>query len=167
MSENLCQEKVFQSVFMNQAERLRNFLYYKTGNLQQAEDLMQDAFGKLWENCAKVTIEKTKSFLFTVANNLFLNQTAHQKVVLKFENQGHSQQTNATPQYLLEEKEFKKRLEKAISALPEGQRLVFLMNRIDKKKYREIAEELSISVKAVEKRMHQALNSLRKIHKKV
>ena len=167
MSEDLCQEKVFQSVFMNQAERLRNFLFYKTGNLQQAEDLMQDAFGKLWENCAKVAIEKTKSFLFTVANNLFLNQMAHQKVVLKFENQGHSQQINATPQYLLEEKEFKKRLEKAISALPEGQRIVFLMNRIDKKKYREIAEELSISVKAVEKRMHQALSSLRKIHKKV
>ena len=142
-------------------------MYYKTGSLQQAEDLMQDAFGKLWENCAKVVIDKAKSFLFTVANNLFLNQVAHQKVVLKFENQGHTQQTNVNPQFLLEEQEFKKRLEGAISALPEGQRVVFLMNRIDKKKYREIAAELAISVKAVEKRMHQALSTLRKIHKKV
>lgn len=167
MPDNICQEKVFQSIFVEQAERLRNFMYYKAGNLQEAEDLMQDAFGKLWENCAKIVFDKAKSFLFTVANNLFLNQVAHQKVVLKFENRGHSQQSNLTPQFLLEEAEFKKRLEDAISALPEGQRIVFLMNRIDKKKYREIAEELGISVKAVEKRMHKALVALRKISKKV
>jgi len=123
MSDNICQEKVFQSIFVEQAERLRNFMYYKTGNLQQAEDLMQDAFGKLWENCEKVIVAKAKSFLFTVANNLFLNQVEHRKVVLKFENRG--------------------------------------------KKYREIAEELAISVKAVEKRMHKALAALRKISKKV
>ena len=67
----------------------------------------------------------------------------------------------------MEEEEFRKRLEEGISNLPEGQRVVFLMNRIDKKKYREIAEELNISVKAVEKRMHKALVALRKISKKV
>lgn len=54
MSNNICQEKAFQTIYLNQAESLRNFLYYKIGNLQQAEDLMQDAFGKLWGNCAKV-----------------------------------------------------------------------------------------------------------------
>lgn len=167
MPDNICQEKIFQSIFVEQAERLRNFMYYKTGNLQQAEDLMQDAFGKLWENCAKIIADKAKSFLFTVANNLFLNQVAHQKVVLKFENRQHSEESNLTPQFLLEEAEFKKRLENAIGALPEGQRVVFLMNRIDKKKYREIAEELEISIKAVEKRMHKALSALRKISKKV
>jgi len=77
---------------------------------------MQDAFGKLWENCAKVVAAKAKSFLFTVANNLFLNQVEHRKVVLKFENRGHSQQSNITPQFLLEEAEFKKRLENATDA---------------------------------------------------
>ena len=164
---NVCQEQVFKSIFLEQAKGLRNFMYYKTGNLAQAEDLVQDAFGKLWENCAKVTFEKARSFLFTVANNLFLNQVEHQKVVLKFEKRGHSQKSNVDPQFLMEEEEFRKRLETAISNLPEGQRVVFLMNRIDKKKYREIAEELNISVKAVEKRMHKALMALRKVSKKV
>ena len=167
MSTTICQEKIFQKIYIDQAQALRNFLYYKTGNLQQAEDLMQDAFGKLWENCAKVVLDKAKSYVFTIARNLFLNQVEHQKVVLKFEKKTAPQQSDITPQYLLEEKEFQERLEAAISALPEGQRLVFLMNRIDKKKYREISEELEISVKAVEKRMHQALLHLRKIHKKV
>ena len=167
MSKNICEEATFKTVFLSQSEGLRNFLYYKTGNLAQAEDLVQEAFGKLWENCSKVIFDKAKSYLFTIANNLFLNQIAHQKVVLKFEQQGHTQQSNQTPHYLLEEQEFKSRLMEAIAALPEGQRVVFLMNRIDKKKYKEIAEIIGISVKAVEKRMHGALASLRKIHKKV
>jgi RNA polymerase sigma-70 factor (ECF subfamily) len=46
-------------------------------------------------------------------------------------------------------------------ALPEKQRLVFLLSRIEKMTYKEIAELLDISVKAVEKRMHKALVSLR------
>ena len=152
---------------MGQAEALRNFMYYKTGNLAQAEDFVQDAFSKLWENCAKVPIEKAKSFLFTVANNLFLNQVEHKKVVLKFKNRPQKQQSDITPHFLLEEEEFRQRLEQAIADLPEGQRIVFLMNRMDKKTYREIAEILEISVKAVEKRMHKALSALRKITRKV
>jgi len=167
MSNNICQEKNFQTIYRNQAESLRNFLYYKIGDFQQAEDLTQDAFGKLWLNCAKVISQKAKTYLFTIGRNLFLNQLKHQKIVLDFEDIRHSQASNLTPQFLLEEKEFRQHLQSAISALPEGQRLVFLMSRIDKKKYREIAEELEISVKAVEKRMHQALVTLRKISNKV
>lgn len=165
--QNICKEEVFKSIFLEQAERVRNFMYYKSGKLDVAEDLVQEAFGKLWENCAKVVYSKAKSYLFTVANNLFLNQVAHQKVVLKFEKRGHSEKDIQSPQYLLEEKEFQERLEEAIADLPENQRVVFLMNRIDKKKYREISEELEVSVKTIEKRMHKALTALRKIHKRV
>ncbi len=167
MSKTVCEEKVFRSIYSAQAESLINFMYYKSGDYATAEDLMQDAFGKLWSECAKVSLDKAKSFLFTVANNMFLNKVKHQKVVLKFEQRGHSQLNNETPQYLLEEEEFKQKLESAISALPEGQRVVFLMNRIDKMKYKEIAEKLDLSVKAIEKRMHKALVTLRKVSAKL
>jgi RNA polymerase sigma-70 factor (ECF subfamily) len=62
----------------------------------------------------------------------------------------------------LEEKEFNAKLEKSLSKLSESQRIAFLMNRIDGKKYKEIAEILNISIKAVEKRIHNALLNLRK-----
>ncbi len=163
MPKSICKEEVFNTVFNTHAESLVNFCYYKSGDYASAEDLMQEAFSKLWKECAKVSFEKSKSFLFTVANNTFLNIVKHKKVVLKFERLGHSQLTNVTPQYLLEEEEFKKQLEHAISSLPEGQRTVFLMNRIDKLKYKEIAEKLGLSVKAIEKRMHKALVTLRKV----
>jgi len=167
MSKTVCEEEVFKSIFITHAKALVNFLYYKSGDFPASEDMMQEAFGKLWKQCAKVSLEKSKSFLFTVANNLFLNKVKHQNVVLKFEQRGHSQLTNESPQYLLEEAEFKNRLEKAIADLPEGQRVVFLMNRIDKMKYKEIAEKLELSVKGVEKRMQKALIALRKITDKL
>lgn len=168
MSKSVCEEKIFDSVFMSHSEYLRNFMYYKSGDLQRSEDIMQDAFCKLWEECAKVPVEKAKSFLFTVANNLFLNQQKHKKVVLKFERRNNTTDKNSeSPHFLLEEAEFENRLRSAIDALPTGQREVFLMSRIDDLKYKEIAERLDIGIKAVEKRMHKALVSLRNISKKV
>ena len=167
MAGGVCKEEIYKKTYFEHCEYLRNFLFYKSGNMGLSEDLVQEAFVKLWENCAKVSIEKAKSYLFTVANNLFLNSVSHQKVKLKFENFADANKFENDPQFILEEKEFKLKLESAIAELPETQRIVFLMNRIDKKKYREIAEELDLSVKAVEKRMHLALAALRKVHKKV
>lgn len=164
---NICQEETYKSIYFEHSEYLRNFLYYKSGNMSLAEDLSQDAFIKLWENCKKVSVEKAKSYLFTIANNMFLNKVKHQKVVLQFENKATPKTDKSDPLFILEKNEFKVRLEKAIADLPETQRVVFLMSRIDKKKYKEIAEELEISVKAVEKRMHGALATLRQLHKNV
>jgi RNA polymerase sigma-70 factor (ECF subfamily) len=83
------------------------------------------------------------------------------QVRLKYAKQSVDKVEIETPEFKMEETEFKERLERAIAELVSTQREVFLMNRIDKKKYSEIAEELGISVKAVEKRMGKALKSLR------
>ena len=164
---SVCKEKVYKEVYFKYSEYLRNFLYYKSGDMTLAEDLSHDAFIKLWENCKKVGIDKAKSYLFTVGNNLFLNKAKREKVILQFERTVKQGKDVGDPHYLLQKNEFQQRLEQAINALPENQRVVFLMNRIDNKKYREIAEELGISIKAVEKRMHNALTALRKLHNKV
>jgi RNA polymerase sigma-70 factor (ECF subfamily) len=158
-----CNEIVFSDFFKTHSKSLRNFLFYKYGNKEQAEDLVQEAFVKLWQNCASVPIEKAKSYLYTIANNSSLNEIKHQKVVLQYENNFTGlDKTNENPEYILEEKEFKNKLLKAIENLNETQRVAFLMHRIDGKKYSEIAFELEISVKAVEKRIHLALIELRK-----
>ena len=159
--QSVCQPKVFEEVYNTHSEALHNFMYYKCGDKDLASDFVQEAFVKLWKNCAKVFYNKAKSFLFTVSNNLFLNNIAHKKVVLRHQQLGAKHHTNENPEFLLEEQEFLKKLEKTIADLPEKQRVVFLLNRIDKKKYKEIAEMLDISVKAVEKRMSLALKSVR------
>src|SRR5690606_8915279 len=100
--------------------------------------------------------------LYTVCNNTFLNEIAHQKVVLKYAEKTFPDINEQSPQYILEEKEFDTRLQNAIANLTEAQRTAFLLNRIDGKKYWEIAEILGISIKAVEKRIGLALSALRK-----
>jgi RNA polymerase sigma-70 factor (ECF subfamily) len=153
----------FNSLFNRYYTQIRNFLYYKSGKMELAEDLTQDAFMILWTKRENIDPEKVKSYLFTIANNLFLNNVKHQKVVLKFNQQPVNTTSAETPQYLMEEDEFRDSLQQAIGALPEKNRVVFLMNRIDKLTYREIAERLELSVKAVEKRMTKALQKLREI----
>ncbi|PXY38971.1 RNA polymerase subunit sigma-70 [Flavobacterium cheongpyeongense] len=160
---NTCNEIVFSSFFRSHIKALRNFLFYKFGNKDQAEDIAQEAFMKLWQNCSSVPVEKAKSYIYTIANNSTLNEIAHQKVILRYEKNFNTlDRTNESPEYILEEKQFQDKLLKAIGNLNEKHRVAFLMHRIDKKKYSEIALELDISVKAVEKRIHLALLNLRK-----
>ncbi|MEM8847354.1 MAG: RNA polymerase sigma-70 factor [Bacteroidota bacterium] len=165
--DSVCDKKVFNELFDLNSESLRNYLYYQCGDLQQAEDLVQDAFIKLWNNCKKVLFEKARGFLFAVAKNAFYNQVEHQKVVLKYEQQSQKKSNLETPEFQMEEKEFMAQLQEAIAQLPEGQREVFLLNRLDNKTYKEIAEFLGVSQKAVEKRMHKALVKLRKTVKNI
>ena len=160
-NKSVCESKVFENVFNTHSKALHNFMYYKCGDADLAQDFVQESFVKLWQNCAKVVFDKAKSYLFTVANNLFLNNVAHKKVVLKHQQRGAKHHTNEDPSFLMEEQEFMVKLQDAIADLPEKQREVFLLNRIDKKKYREIAELLNVSIKTVEKRMSLALKTLR------
>ena len=163
-SPHLCNEAVFKTVFDSYFKLLRNFLIYKFKDVERAEDTAQNAFVILWENCAILKPEQAKSFLYTTAIRLSLNKIKHNQVVNNFElqfkpNSSHKE----SPEFLMEETELKARLEKAINDLPEKQRTVFLMNRFDNQSYNEIAASLDLSVKAIEKRMHQALLSLRNV----
>ena len=162
-NQNICNAKTFEKVFNTYAKDLKRFLYFKFNDLEAAEDVMQDAFIKLWHNCAKVTTDKVKSYLFTIGNNLFLNIKKHENVIRKNNYRHVKKSTNESPEYLLIEKEYLTELENAIANLSAKQREVFLLSRIEKMKYKDIALKLNISVKAVEKRMHLALLKMKDV----
>lgn len=151
----------FKALFDQYYTPIKNFLYYKCGDVDQSEDITQDVFMKLWDKREEVELQTVKSYLYTIANNMLLNKFRHDKVVLNFVERHQTRQEEQSPEFALEEKEFKTELENVISAMPEKQREVFLMNRIEEMTYKEIAERLELSVKAVEKRMHGALNHVR------
>lgn len=159
--KSICDEKIFTSLHKSHQKEVRNFIYYKSGDYDLADDLAQESFVTIWENCKSVIFENAKGYLFTVANRLFLNKIRKDKVVLKFKKEITNIVNHQDPSFILEEKEFKSQLEAAISNLPEKQRVVFLMNRMDKMPYKDIASALDISVKAVEKRMGIALKNLK------
>ena len=161
MESPVCEEQQYASLYSQHVGGVRNFLYYKCGDLDQAEDLAQEAFIRLWQHCAKVAMDTAKGFLFTTANRLFLNLVSHQKVVLRFEKENAANSQVPSPAFEMEEQEFKERLEAAISDLPDRQRQIFLLNRIDKMSYKEIADAMEISVKGVEKSLGKVMKKLR------
>jgi RNA polymerase sigma-70 factor (ECF subfamily) len=104
-----------------------------------------------------------KSYLFQGVHNRCLNYIRDRKKLVQFD----SPQSEAElGQYLeskdhLESEEAEGRINRALDELPEKCREIFLMNRFDGLKYREIAEKLNISIKTVETQMSRALKSLR------
>lgn len=158
----LCDEHQFDSFYTSHAKALRNFIYYKFGDAEQSDDVVQESFIRLWKNCAKVTMDTAKGFLYKVAINLSTSIKRSEKVHLKYtERAVKIESDKESPEFLILEKEFMEKLSNAIASLPEKQREVFLMNRVEKKTYKEIAELSGVSVKAVEKTMHKALLKLR------
>jgi RNA polymerase sigma-70 factor (family 1) len=158
----------FKQIFDKHYNAVKNFLYYKLGDIDLAEDLVQEVFLKTWEKRDSIKIETVQNLLFTIANHLAINHFKSARVRFEFKLKDQPHITQESPEYGMEKDEFALKLEDAIRSLPEKQRVVFLMNRIDELTYKEIAERLEISMKAVEKRMHEALEHLlKKIEHKI
>lgn len=162
LEENICAEPVFSRIYSKYSKSLHDFLYYKYGEQLNPGDRAQDAFVKLWDNCHKVTLAKAKSYLFTVANNMMLNEIKHQKVVLNYRQVNQKDYTNESPEFILEKNEYLKQYQAALSNLTEDQRVAFLLNKVEGKKHNEIAELLGITRKVVEYRIYSAFNQLKK-----
>ena len=153
----------FVELFNKMYRPVRNFIYFKTGDIEMADDIAQDTFLKVWEKQDGIRKETVKPLLYTIAGNLCKNRFEHQKVVFEFVSKYEHTDNLISPEFEMEMKEFNNKLQTAIGTLKDKDRVVFLMNRIDGYTYNEIAQNLGLSVKAVEKRMKNALDDLKKI----
>jgi len=161
LHQNICDKKIFSQVYEKYGDDVHNFLYYKYGDQYHPSDKTQEAFIKLWEHCKKVTLSSAKSFLFTVANNLLLNEIKHQKVVLQYQKIKPKDYTYENPEFLLEKEQFLQQYQKAMSSLTEEQRVAFSLSKIEGKKHSEIAEMLGVTQKVVEYRIYSAFDKLK------
>ena len=132
----------FKSIFDEYYHPIKNFLYYKLGDVALAEDITQEVFMKAWEKKDQIVVETVKSYLYKIAGNLAINHFKSAKSNYEFELKPENPTPSSTeqPDYTMEKDEFAKQLESAIGSLTENQRVVFLMNRIDDLTYKEIAK---------------------------
>lgn len=151
----------FRGIFDSYYEGIRSFAYYKTGDVDLADDIVQEVFLKLWDMRNEVKDEKVKSLLYTIAYNMVKNHFKHQKVVYGFQASKPNEELPEHADSKIRMDELNAQLQEALAAIPDGQREVFLMNRIEGLSYNEIAERLNLSVKAIEKRISAALAVLR------
>ncbi|MFA5330555.1 MAG: sigma-70 family RNA polymerase sigma factor [Prolixibacteraceae bacterium] len=151
----------FKTLFRDYFEDVRRYILYRSGNEEIATDIAQDTFMRIWEKQMTVDQKTAKGLLFKIAGDLYVSQYRREQVRFNFFNTFQPNKNNNNPEDELNFQELQRAYEAALKSMPEKQRTVFLMNRIDELKYREIAEQLDLSVKAIEKRMSLALEHLK------
>jgi RNA polymerase sigma-70 factor, ECF subfamily len=162
--------KAFEVLFRKYYLRLRNYAYRITNDINFSEDIVQDLFFNLWSR--KELLQKVNSldsYLRTSVHHGAINylKAVIQKKGINIESDQFIQFESLHLEILnyqrdiATEKELNTAIAKAIESLPEQCRVVFKLSRDLGLKYNDIAQELNISVKTVEKHISHALHFLR------
>jgi RNA polymerase sigma-70 factor (ECF subfamily) len=140
---------------------------------EEAENIVQDVFAELWEKGdTRLEYANLASFLFISVKNKCLNFLRHQAVIQESANKIQEEYTLTLQAGLnslkvldlnfLSEQNMHEILKNALDSLPERCRQIFIMNKIEGKKHREIAKILNISINTIETQMGIAYRHLRK-----
>jgi RNA polymerase sigma-70 factor (ECF subfamily) len=157
-------EQAFEQVFKSNFKSLHAYAYTIVKDDIMAEEIVQNVFCRLWERKLKVEIETSlAAYLYRSVYHESLNYLKHLKVRAAYNSYEQSRMKNdvdnAEKKMLLGDLE--KRLNVALSELPEQCRTIFQMSRFEELKYHEIADRLGLSVKTIENQMGKALRLLR------
>ncbi|UII27685.1 RNA polymerase sigma-70 factor [Fulvivirga maritima] len=150
----------FNFVYDLYYRKVFHFAFSFSVSSEDAEEIVQDTFVKLWEKRGELDTEKSlNALLFKIAKNLALNKLKYNDSTKKrIDRYTLYQKTSCnTIEERINFKETRKVLNQAIADLPEKRRRIFTLNRIKGLTYREIAEFLNISAGTVEKQMKKAL----------
>ncbi|MBW8327559.1 MAG: RNA polymerase sigma-70 factor [Prolixibacteraceae bacterium] len=166
VGSNMRNPELFDEIFRHYSTPL---FYYASKFVEDeaARDIVQDVFVKLWTDQNLSIKLSLNALLFTMVRNSCFQQLEKQKVRNKYvESTKLSIQEDELRFYIDErtsliELEMENKLTEVLDGLPERCRQIFKMSRFENKKNKEIAGELNISVKAVEKQITKALSTIR------
>ena len=155
-------EKAFEKLFHQYYAPLCLFACKYLNDEENAKELVQDFFVKVWSRRKSIHVETSvKQYFFQSIKNQCLNLIKHQNIRSRYFQklkEDHIRNHNPDPYFL--EVGLQKKIEQSIALLPEKRREIFKLSREKGLKYREIADQLDISVKTVEAQMGQALKQL-------
>lgn len=166
IGSNLQKPELFNEVFLHYSTPL---FYYasKFVDKEVARDIVQDIFIKLLTDRNLSIKISLNALLFTMVRNSCLQHLEKLKVRNKYlehtklllqEEELHFYSGEKTS---LIEQEAENKLNEVLTTLSERGRQIFIMSRFENKKNKEIARELNISVKAVEKQLSKSLSIIR------
>ncbi|MET1053945.1 MAG: RNA polymerase sigma-70 factor [Pedobacter sp.] len=156
-------EKTFEGVYKHFLKPLHVYAITMLKDEEAAKGTVQNIFLKLWERKSTLNFNGSlKAYLYSAVYHECLNHIRHQKV--KLHHQDHLVYTMKNTEEHdsgIELNDLKGKLQQVMNNLPEKCRTVFQLSRFEELKYREIAEQMGISVKTVEAQMGKALKILR------
>ena len=158
-------EKAFTELVQKYQEKLYWHIRRMVLNHDDADDVLQNVFIKVWLNLENFRQDsKLYTWLYRVATNETLTflQKRDNKSTISMEGEEYdlSAQLKADPYF--EGDDIQIKLQKAIAALPEKQRVVFLMRYYDETKYEDMSEMLDTSVGALKASYHHAAKKIEK-----
>jgi len=154
----------FDVLYKKYSKRLYKFAYSILKSSEESENIVQDVFLNLWENRHKVEKDSSvKYYVFTIAYNSAISIIRKKTRESQFiEYLKSLQDLNQEPVNIeLEYNELTDKLNDIINHLPDRQKEVYLLHRVEGLKYQEIAERLNISVNTIENHMSRALKTIR------
>ncbi|SFF38509.1 RNA polymerase sigma-70 factor [Sunxiuqinia elliptica] len=153
-------------------EELFNYYYPRLYNFSKSflkledgiDDVLQEVFLKIWHNRAEIKrSESFNSYIFTITRNLLLNELRSRLNNQKLRDR--ILEASVAEEFLsmgnVEYDELKEKVEEIINELPQKQREIFRMSRIEGLSHKEIAEKKSISTKTVEYHIGQSISMIK------
>lgn len=138
------------------ADNVYRFIVKNLRHEEDARDIVQSAFEKMWRNRDSVEVAKSKSFLFTVAYNQMIDHIRKSKrIQLKdeFDEDGRSQQQRNP--------NLKKTLMEALNRLNETQKSLVMLKDYEGYSYEEIGQIMDLTESQVKVYLHRARLALR------
>lgn len=157
-------DREFEKVFREQFTPLTNLAFTMVKNDDVAKDIVQQVFLRFWQIRGETTIQNSiKSYLYRAVVNTSLNHIAREKRFTSIEVQRVEPASDMEDGMLAEQKKtaIDLKVRQAINELSPVCREVFQLSRFSDLTNKEIASELNISVKTVEKHISKALKRLR------
>jgi len=127
-------------------------------NTEDANDIVQDVFEKLWKNRKKVDVEKAKAWLFTCAHNALINLIKKNSRMSYRENMVSTDVAASHSQNL----EMKEVIDKSLAMLPPVQKSIILLRDLEGYNYKEIGDMLELSEAQVKVYLFRARNKVKK-----
>lgn len=155
---------VYEQLFDSTYEPLCRYAYSIIRDLDDAEDVVQKTFCKLWDQRDTLDIQSSiNSYLYRIVHNDCMN-FIHQQISHKEHNMNYSSTIDETVDSVSDHMsvtELQKAIDVALAGLPPQCRKVFEKSRMEQLTYAEIAKELNISTNTVENHISKALKLLR------
>jgi RNA polymerase sigma-70 factor (ECF subfamily) len=157
-------EFAFRKIFNHYKDKLFNYTYRITDNEGLAEEIVMDAFLKIWCNREDlVYINRFDAYLYTIIRNRAfsaIKRRAQETLIITRLSNISSEYQECTEETVVYN-EYQYILKRAINKLPPQQKLVYSMSREEGLKYEEIADQLNLSKNTVKAHLKKALNTLR------
>jgi RNA polymerase sigma factor (sigma-70 family) len=145
-------EREYNQCVNQYADNVYRFILKNLRHEEDARDVVQSAFEKLWRNREQVDTEKSKSYLFTIAYNQMIDQLRKTKRIQLKESFGEEARVVAAPSG----QNLRKVLEEALGRLNETQRSLVMLKDYEGYSYEEIGRITGLSESQVKVYLHRA-----------